>query len=45
MVDGHSLDGKQGATEDGTAIEKTLGEVSRGSRVGEGGGLLVSTTE
>jgi hypothetical protein len=33
----HSLDGKKSTTEDGTAIEKALGEVSRGGRVGEGG--------
>jgi hypothetical protein len=32
-----SLDGKKSTTEDGTAIEKALGEVSRGGRVGEGG--------
>jgi hypothetical protein len=33
----HSLDGKKSTTEDGTAIEKALGEVSRGGRVGECG--------
>jgi hypothetical protein len=32
-----SLDGKKSTTEDGTAIEKALGEVSRGGRVGEDG--------
>jgi hypothetical protein len=33
----HSLDGEKSTTEDGTAIEKALSEVSRGGRVGERG--------
>ena len=39
------VDGKQGTTENSTAIDEALGEVSRGSRVGEGRWLLISSTE
>lgn len=45
LVHDYSLDGKQSTTEDGTAIEKALSEVSRGGRVGERRGLLVIATE
>jgi hypothetical protein len=39
------VDGDDGASEDGTAIEKALSEVSRGGRVGERRGLLIVATE